>query len=231
MPSPNVHATKSFFGEGNGRLDMKRHLLVLSNLILLTLVCGFAQNVEITAHGGGVTNGGLDLSTTQFDRIDVDNGSIYGASLGYLFGEHSSAEFQWNHTHSDVTAERIGGGFSPKLFSLNQNQYMGNYLFHFSGRESKLRPFVLLGLGANHMTPSRAGVEGITRFAWAIGGGAKYNMSKHFGLRADLRYSPTYLTTTSGGYWCDPFWGGCWLTGNDHYLNSFHYTGGVTFRF
>jgi opacity protein-like surface antigen len=210
---------------------MKRHLLALSSLILLTFVGSYAQNIEITVHGGGITNGGVDLSTTQFDRIDVTNGSVYGASLGYLFGEHSAVEFQWNHTHSETNARRIGGGTDLSLFSLNQNQYMGNYLFHFSGRESKLRPFLLLGLGANNLVPSRPSITGITRFAWAIGGGAKFNMAKHFGLRADVKYSPTYLTTTHEGFWCDPFWGGCWSVGDNHYLNSLQYTGGITFRF
>jgi opacity protein-like surface antigen len=203
----------------------------MSTLILFTFASCFAQNFEITAHGGGITNGGVDLSTTQFDRIDVDNGAVYGASVGYLFGEHSGVEFQWNHTHSKVSAERISGGINPALFSLNQNQYMGDYLFHFSPRDKKLRPFLLIGLGANHLVPSRPGVSGVTKFAWAIGGGAKYNIAKHFGLRADLKYSPTYLTTTHEGFWCDPFWGGCWSVGDNHYLNSFHYTGGITFRF
>jgi opacity protein-like surface antigen len=212
-------------------MNIKRQLFALSSLILLSFGYGFAQNFEITGHGGGITNGGVDLSTTQFNRIDVGNGSIYGVSVGYLLGEHSSVEFMWNHTHADTSAERVVGGSTPKLFSLNQNQYMGNYLFHFSPRETKLRPFLLVGLGANNLVPSRPSISGVTRFAWAIGGGAKYNISKHFGLRADLRYSPTYLTTTTNGYWCDPFWGGCWFTGDDHYLNSFHYTGGITFRF
>jgi hypothetical protein len=51
------------------------------------------------------------------------------------------------------------------------------------------------------------------------------------GLRGQIKYSPTYITTTNGGYWCDPIWGGCWQVGNNHYLNEFDVTGGLTVRF
>jgi opacity protein-like surface antigen len=207
--------------------------LALAGSLLVSSASLFAQqNLEITGYVGYQINGGVDLSTTRFHRIDVGNGTNYGVSLGYLIGEHSGVEFQWNQNNADTVAEPIGGGPSVKLFSLTQNQYMGNYLFHFKEREATLRPFLLVGLGASSLTTDRSGVQGTTRFTFAVGGGAKYHISKHIALRGQLRYSPTYLTTTSnGGFWCDPFWGGCWVVGNDHYLNAFDMTGGITLRF
>ncbi len=126
----------------------------------------------------------------------------------------------------------MGGGSEIKVFTLNQNQYMGNFVFHFKSEESALRPFAFVGLGASSLSTNRSGVSGATRFAFAVGGGVKYNIARHFGLRGQLKYSTTYLTTTdTGGYWCDPFWGGCWASGNSHYLNEFDITGGIIFRF
>jgi opacity protein-like surface antigen len=197
----------------------------------LTSASAFAQNVEITGHYGGQVNGGLDVSTILFDRLEVENSSSYGVSVGYLVGERGGIEFQWNHSQSDTVAEPVGGGSNIRLFSLNQNQYMGNFLYHFTDREHKLRPFFLVGLGASDLSPDRPNVEGTTRFAWTAGGGAKYNLAKHFGLRGTFRYAPTYLTSTADGYWCDPFWGGCWVVGESHYLHSMDISGGVTFRF
>jgi hypothetical protein len=168
----------------------------------------------------------------MFHRLEVRNGANYGVIAGYLLGEHGGVEFQWNHNKADAAGQPIGGGSSVTLFNLTQNQYMGNFLFHLTPRESKLRPFAFVGLGANALSADRSGVSGSTRFTWALGVGAKYNMGQHFGLRAQFRYAPTYLTTTStGGYWCDPFWGGCWAAGNSHYLNEFDFTGGITLRF
>ena len=108
---------------------------------------------------------------------------------------------------------------------------MGNFVFHFAERESKMRPFAFFGVGASDLSPDRSGVNGATRFAFSLGGGAKYNFSKHLGFRGQAKWSPTYITTTDGGYWCDPFWGGCWVVGNDHYLHEFDVTGGITLRF
>jgi hypothetical protein len=86
-------------------------------------------------------------------------------------------------------------------------------LLPLHNRESKLRPFRFFGLGASDLSPDRSGVSGVTRFAFAFGGGAKYNVSKHFGFRGQAKWSPTYLATTDAGYWCDPFWGGCRVVG------------------
>jgi len=211
-------------------MDAKK--VVLSALIVFFLLTSaFSQNVELTGYVGGQLNGVLDLSTSLFRRIEVENSMNYGLSAGYLVGEHYGVEFQWNHSKADTFAQPAGGGSDIKVFALNQDQYMGNFLFHFTDREAKLRPFAFFGLGASHLSPDRSGVDSTTRFAFSLGGGAKYNISKHFALRGQAKWSPTYITTTDGGYWCDPFWGGCWVVGNDHYLHEFDITGGITFRF
>lgn len=190
-----------------------------------------AQKFEVTFMVGGQINGGYDLSTSLFNRIEVANGVNYGITAGYLLGEHGGIEFQWNRNSADTRGQASGIN-SPKLFTLTQNQYMGNFLFHFTPREVKLRPFLFVGLGGNALGTDVSAVSGSTRFVFALGGGAKYNVSNHFGLRAQLRWAPTYLTTTSnGGYWCDPFWGGCWVVGNSHYLHEFDIGGGFTLRF
>ena len=210
---------------------MNVQTVVLSCLSLVLLPSAFAQNFEISGHIGRQFNGGIDLSTSLFQRIDVADSTNFGATAGYLLGDHYGVEFQWNHTRADTSAQPLGGGPEVKIFTLNQNQYMGNFVFHFTGRESRLRPFAFIGHGASDLSTNRPGVSGTTRFAFALGGGAKYNLSKHFGLRGQAKWSPTYITTTNGGYWCDPFWGGCWVVGNDHYLHEFDISGGITLRF
>jgi opacity protein-like surface antigen len=206
-------------------------LLGFASLLLFTSASAFAQNFEITGHVGAQLNGGLDLSTTQFERIEVGNSTNYGVSLGYLLGDYYGLEFEWNHTQADTKAEPLFGGPDIDIFSLNHNQYMGNFLFHLTDREAKLRPFAFVGLGASDLSPDRDNVDGTTQFAFALGGGAKYNVSKHFGLRGQLKWSPTYIATTDEGYWCDPFWGGCWSVGENHYLHEMDVTVGVTLRF
>jgi opacity protein-like surface antigen len=210
-----------------------RILSAVTSFLLLISAAAFAQNFEITGHAGYQLNGGLDnFSTTLFDRLEVENGSNYGVTVGYLPGDLLGLEFDWTHSHADTLAEPFGGGQDVKLFSLNQNQYMGNIVWHFTPKEEKVRPFAFVGFGANNLSASRENVNSATKFAWAVGGGGKYNISKHFAVKGTLRYAPTYITTTStGGYWCDPFWGGCWVAGESHYLHALDFNGGVTFRF
>jgi opacity protein-like surface antigen len=200
-------------------------------LLLSSVPSASAQHFEITPFIGGQVNGGVDFSTTLFNRIDVQNSLNYGVAVDYLLAEHFGLEFQWNHSNSATNAQPVSGGAGIKVFTLDQNQYIGNFLFHFTNQEHRFRPFAFFGLGATELTAERQGVSGSTRFAFSLGAGAKYNLSRHFGLRGQLKYTPTYLTTTNGGYWCDPFWGGCWVVGNSHYLNTFDMTGGITLRF
>jgi opacity protein-like surface antigen len=209
--------------------------LAFAGLLLLTPAFSTAQNVEVTGYVGGQINGGVDFANTittlgTFNRLEVQNGVNYGVILGYLLGEHGGVEFQWNRNEAGTNAQRVAGP-SVKVFNLTSNQYMGNFLFHFSPKETKFRPFAFVGLGGNNLSSDRSNLSSKTKFIWALGAGAKYNMSHHVGLRAQFRYAPTYLTTTSnGGYFCDPFYG-CWVAGNSHYLNEFDFTGGITFRF
>lgn len=210
---------------------MRTKLLSAIVWIYIAAATASAQKVELTAFIGAQNNGGLDLSTTAFQRIDVRNGVNYGLSAGYLLGEHGGIEFLWNYNNADTVAEPRGGGSSRKLFTLDTNQYFANFMFHSSPREQKLRPFVLAGLGATNLHVGGSGVSSITRFAFALGAGAKYNFNRRLGVRLQAKWSPTYITTTSGGFWCDPVWGGCWVVGDNHFLNEFDVTAGFTLRF
>ena len=63
---------------------------IAGGCVFLFLFLGSAagQNFEITPHIGGQINGGLDLSTSIFHRIEVGNSLNYGVTVGDLLGEH-----------------------------------------------------------------------------------------------------------------------------------------------
>jgi hypothetical protein len=58
----------------------------------------------------------------------------------------------------------------------------------------------------------------------------KYYISRHVGLRGDVRWLPTYGSSTTGLY-CDPFYGFCYNASLPNYLNRGSFTGGIIFRF
>jgi Outer membrane protein beta-barrel domain len=199
----------------------------------LTILTAIAQGqrFEVTGSIGGQVNGSLDLSTVLLQGIDVQNSITRSAGISYEPNRHSAVEFMWNYSSPGVVSQPIAGGLSAKAFNLDMNQYFGNLLFHFVTREPKLRPFILGGLGVSSLSTAQNGVKGTTRFVFALGGGVKYNFARHFGLRLQAKWSPTYLSTTQIGYWCDPGWGGCWATNRNHYLNGLNFSAGLTFRF
>lgn len=73
--------------------------------IVTLFASAFAQNIEFTGQVGGQLNGGVNLATSLFHRIEVANGVNYGITAGYLLGEHYGVEFQWNRNKADTFAQ------------------------------------------------------------------------------------------------------------------------------
>jgi len=192
----------------------------------------FAQNgIEVTPFVGGQINGGVNLATPLYTNLNVQNGLNYGVSATYLLREYSGVDFIWNHNQANTVTQLVSGGTQLNVFTLKTNQFLGDFVIHFKNRESRFRPYAFMGAGITTLSADRGRSNTTTRFAWVFGGGVKYSLSQHFGVRAQAKWSPTYINTTTAGVWCDPYWGGCWTKGDSVFLNEFDFTGGVTFRF
>ena len=211
---------------------MRTNLLLAMACVVMAAPAAWSQKgIEITPFVGGQINSGLDISTPVFSRIDVQNGLSYGISGVYLLREYTGVEFMWNHNKANTLAQFTGGGTAPKVLELHTNQYLGDFIVHFKSRESRLRPYVFVGAGVSNLAPGRSDAGSITRFAWAVGGGAKYNFSQHFGVRLQVKTSPTYVNSGAKEFWCNPVWGGCWNIGENNFLQELDFSGGITLRF
>jgi opacity protein-like surface antigen len=211
---------------------MRTSLLLAMAWIVVAAPAAWSQKgIEITPFVGRQFNSGLDISTPVFNRIEVQNGLNYGISGAYLLGEYTGVEFMWNHNKANTLAQFTGGGTAPKVFELHTNQYLGALVVHLKSRERRFRPFLLFGLGVSNLAPNRSDAGSITRFAWAFGGGAKYNFSKHLGVRLQAKTSPTYVASGGKEFWCDPVWGGCWSIAENNFLQELDVSAGITLRF
>ena len=115
------------------------------------------------------------------------------------------------------------------------NNFHGIFTYNFGDEDSDIRPYLFGGLGATHYDPGN--IEGnssksSTRFSTTWGGGVKIFTSEHFGFRGGVRWTPTYITSTSSGIWCDPWYPWvCWHVSNDQFSHQFELGGGIIARF
>jgi len=181
---------------------------------------------ETTASYPLTANNGTGSSS--IDQLRVNGATAFGGFIDYSLTENFQPEFMWNRNNTSYSAhDPFTNSYISAYHSvIDQFQFGGLYLFRSS--EVKLRPYVAASLGFTHdenggNTPNRM------EFSYSLGGGLKYYASRHIGLRADLRYLPTY-GSSSNELFCDPFFG-CYYANVSHYLNRGSFTGGIIFKF
>ena len=175
-----------------------------------------------------------------YDTAGVDDGISYNFTLGVYATRGIEFEFLFARQDTDFSADGPDGTLA--LTPTAVYSYMGNVVYNWGDEDSILRPFVFGGLGATHYAfgefllpqPLQARRFRIddseTRFASNFGGGLKFYFTRYVGAKVAVRVTPTYITSTRGGVWCDPFYG-CWPITDDHYATQFDTSVGVTFRF
>ncbi len=108
------------------------------------------------------------------------------------------------------------------------DQFELGFLYMLRSSEQKLRPFIDAGIGVTHEFNEGANPNR-TLLSFGLGGGAKYELSRHFALRGDLRWLPSRANKTPG-VTCD-FFGNCFQQNMSNYLQRVNFTGGIAFRF
>jgi hypothetical protein len=169
-------------------------------------------------------------STTSdpIDRLRVNGATAFGTFIDYSLTENFQPEFMWNrnNTSYDAHDQFTNSYFGAYHSVIDQFQFGGLYMFRSS--DAKLRPYVAASVGFTHDN-NGSGVANRTEFSYSLGGGVKYFATRHIGLRADLRYLPTFGSSSVETF-CDPFFG-CYNANVSHYLNRGSFTGGLIFKF
>ena len=104
--------------------------------------------------------------------------------------------------------------------------------FHFGGTygqaTGKVRPFVVATIGATYMDPKGAGLNPETKFSLSLGGGVKFYLSEHVGIRLDGRWFGTFIGG-SGSVFCSD--GKCLIDVQGDVLSQFSANAGVILAF
>jgi hypothetical protein len=209
-------------------------LLLLCMFCLVASSPAFGQWRDITkwevSPFVGYETGGSFPVTNSFtvDRLRVNGGLSFGTYIDYSVTENSQAEFMWNRNNTSFSERDATTGIYSNAFNSDFDQFSFGFLYMLKNSERKLRPFIAGGVGFSHESNSGDNANH-TLLAFNLGGGAKYELSKHFSLRGDLRWLPS-RAARGPEQLCDQF-GNCFVQNVSHYLQRVNFTGGVAFRF
>ena len=200
-----------------------------------------AQRFEVSFNAGYTTAEGVKfdprlINGILYDEVDVKDGGSFSLTAGFFATPNAQIEFMYARQSSEFVAR--GAATELVVSDLNIDNYHVNFVYNWGESDAKLRPYAFVGLGATNYSPSGSvkipGVQGElngnAQFSTTWGAGVKYYMTPSVGVKAGLRWTPTYIKSDPAGYWCDPFYG-CWLLSDPDYSHQFEFTGGITFRF
>jgi opacity protein-like surface antigen len=198
------------------------------------------QRVEASFNVGysaseGITSDQVPRLGQLYDTLAVDSGASVNFTVGFFVAEQAEVEFLWARQNSRLEADGPAGKLPVSELALYN--YMGDFVYHLGRHDSKVRPYVFGGIGAtqysfgtNLLAGSTGSIPGDTRFSTNWGGGVKVSLSPNIGAKIGVRWTPTYINSTSSGIWCDPFYG-CWPLADAQYSNQFETSFGVNIRF
>jgi len=212
-------------------MKLRRIWLVVPALFLLAALPACAQNRwEITPFVGWESSGSYPLNTTSgtIDNLRINSSVSFGGFIDYSLTENFQPEFIWARNNTSYSAHDAITNQYFNAFHTDNDQFQFGAIYMFRSSEVRLRPYVGVGLGFTHEENSN-GNPNRTAFSWNIGGGVKYYVTQHIGFRGDIRYLPTYGSTSLGQY-CDPFFG-CYQANVHNYLNRANLTAGVIIKF
>ena len=204
-----------------------KRCLSLGILLLLGSVgMATAAEIELTPFWGYRVGGDFnDLAV--IDEIEIRDGDGYGAVLGFTTSETTQIELLWSRQETDLQVQ-LPGGLDGPMFGLTVDQYhIGGLYLPETGNDS-FRPFVSFSLGVTVFDPS--GLDSEDQFSFSLGGGVKYYFGDRLGLRLQIRWTPTYINSTSEGLFCDPA-GFCWEVVDNHYLYQTEGSAGLIIKF
>ena len=180
--------------------------------------CAFSQSadlshgkIEIRGFGGGVNAGNILVAQPAFSA------GAEGA-IGLNRFVAVTGDYAFDHLGSTDDSFCFSGGCSQSHASQQMHEFMGGFRFSIPNR-SRITPYAAISAGgvvlhekfsANSPGFSSSESDSMTKFAFAIGGGANYRLTQRTGLNVDVRgvavsfgfnSTPGWMVCTTGGFY------------------------------
>ena len=189
--------------------------------------------IEITPFGSYQWGGSLGtdaFSTIPAGSIEEADSFSWGAILSFAASRNSAFEILYLRQDTDVSFNPVAGQ-TRNLggFANNYIQFGGRADFGYPG-EKALTPFMTAMIGMNVLDPKGGDLGSTTRWAWTLGGGARFKPEGNkIGVRLDARWLVTPVPSGSYGGWCDVW--GCYAVQGTSWVGQGQVSGGLIIAF
>ena len=201
---------------------------ILAVLALAAIPARAQSKFEITPFVGWESSGSYPVTSTSgtIDQLRINSSASFGGFFDYNLSENFQPEFFWARNNTSYSAHDILTSSWASAWHTDNDQFQFGAIYMFRNSEVKLRPYFGTGLGFSHEFNSN-GEPDRTAFSWNIGGGVKYMVSSHIGFRGDVRYLPTYGSSSIG----EVCYFGCFPTTVHNFANRANMTVGIDIKF
>jgi len=173
------------------RSILKNALLGLAAVIVSVAVSATTALAQVEQHSQVSIEGTALVTKSSNDQIPSNETSKSGGLLvgySYQFSRWFGAEGNYGYTRNTQNFITLGG---PSSLQADFHEVTGALVAHIPVNVRGVRPYVLGGGGALVFDPTEkfvvTGTERQTRGAFVYGGGANFDITKNFGVRAEYR--------------------------------------------
>ena len=166
---------------------MKRTFLATAAAFVLFSTAAMAQveqPSQVSFQGTGLFT--KDSITPSGSHRAQDSG---GLLVGYSYQFNKWAGVEGNYGYTRNTQNYLGS-FGQSSIRANTHEVTGSFVFHIPARIRNVRPYALAGGGALVFDPVnnlQANIDRQTKGTFVYGGGANFDVTRNFGIRAEYR--------------------------------------------
>jgi hypothetical protein len=206
-----------------------------------SMPAGFTPFLELSATYGSMWGGNIPFSYYGYSspKIRTGTGPSYAFALAYNLHPMQAVELSYTRQEGSLDLDYKGirtlSDMSVNFWHIGSVRYLMP--------PGKMRPFVLVSLGATYFSPSEASflmdeddpstiiyTSSVTKFSMSLGLGFKtyFGDAEKVGLRASFKVLPT-LYNSWGGLYFGSGGGGVTVSGNA--IWQWEVAGGITVKF
>lgn len=156
--------------------------------------------IDVTLLVGYRTSMGLPIQPEtpgSTPTLSLDSGPAYGLALGFRIRNEDVVEFRWTRHDSHARIKQANVTLAAIPVSTDQFHCDFSHEYVMPRRPDRVRPFVVGSVGATNLFSGSS--YSSAHISFGIGGGIKFFVSKHFGLRMQAEWLPLFISPRQSG--------------------------------